>query len=113
MFSSDGGFHMNGMKGSGNYAHGSYSLYAWMHCVLVGEANVGYRWYVNGVEKDSMSFSGTLAYTGGEQSIGIGMREDVIEPANAYFSIVRIYNKALSASEISYNFENERNKFGI
>ena len=104
---------MNGMKSGGNYASGSYSQGVWTHCVLVGEQDVGYHFYVNGAKKYTMSFSGGLAYTDVHRSnIGIGMREDEVEPANAFFSVVRIYNRALSPAEVKTNYDWEKAKYG-
>ena len=113
MWNSGGGYHMNGMKGATNTNAGNQNTKTykndgsqWNRLVLVGRANHGYTFWVDDQKHHYMPFGGTLAYGGGEQWLGIGCREDVVEPANADISVVRIYNRALSDEELAMNCAN-------
>jgi hypothetical protein len=71
--------------------------------------------YVNGVAGTPLSYVGT-ATSGGE--IRIARRWDDVANNAAYFfsgdiPVVKIYNRALSASEVLQNFNATRNRFGI
>jgi hypothetical protein len=71
--------------------------------------------YVNGVAGTPLSYTGAAA-SGGE--IRIARRwDDVANVASNFFSgdiaSVKIYNRALSASEIQQNFNTQRKRFNI
>ena len=71
--------------------------------------------YVNGVAGTPLSYTGTAA-SGGE--IRIARRwDDVANIASNFFSgdiaNIRIYNRALTASEVSQNFNATRKRFNI
>jgi len=112
MWNGGGGFHVNGMKGSGNFGSGTIQN-EWTRFALVGRANDGYHFWQNGDDVARMGYSGDLKFSGANTLIGVGSREDGVEPANAQFSVVRIYNRALTDEELRQNFEQERTKFGI
>lgn len=104
-------FHMNGMRGS-TYLAGNYNLNEWTRFVLVGQAGQGYYFWVNDGIVGSMSFGGDLRCGTSGDKIAIGARDDGVEPANADFSIVRIYNRALTHEELEGNWFFDKAKFG-
>jgi hypothetical protein len=71
--------------------------------------------YVNGVAGTPLSYAGT-ATSGGE--IRIARRWDDVANNSAYFfsgdiPVVKIYNRALSSTEVLQNFNATRGRFGI
>lgn len=97
-----------------NVAGFSMAVNTWYH--LVGTYD-GFTiiLYVNGVLNSQTSYSGTAA-SGGE--IRIARRwDDVANVSSNFFSgnisSVKIYNRALSLSEISQNFQNQRTRFNL
>lgn len=111
MWNSAGRYHNNGMKGSA-YLGTGLILNAWTHLALVG-GDGGFRYYQNGVLMATQSYSGDLTFSGGRRQMGIGMREDGVEAANAKISVVRIYNRALDEADVVLNYETERASFGV
>jgi hypothetical protein len=74
------------------------------------------RLYINGVLVNSDSQSGTINTNASGMSIGVyagysgGARGYYY---NGNLAVCRIYNRALSAAEISQNFQALRGRFGI
>jgi hypothetical protein len=67
--------------------------------------------YVNGASIASTTFTGTLYNTAADISIGAANVSTRYFDGNIYSAY--LYNRALSATEISQNFNATRNKFGI
>jgi hypothetical protein len=91
----------------------NYALNTWHHIVGTYDGST-IRQYTNGVEVDSLVYSGTPA-SGGE--IRINRRwDDVVSSSNLFDSNiaeVKVYNRALTAAEVSQNFNALRGRFGI
>ena len=91
----------------------NYALNTWFNIAGTYDGST-IRQYTNGVQVDSLNYVGTPA-SGGE--IRINRRwDDVVSSGNLFDSniaAVRVYNRALSASEISQNFNALRGRFGI
>jgi hypothetical protein len=91
----------------------NYALNTWFHITGTYDGST-VRQYTNGVQVDSLSYAGTPA-SGGE--IRINRRwDDVVSSGNLFDSniaTVRIYNRALTAAEVSQNFNALRGRFGI
>lgn len=92
----------------------SMALNTWYHMMGTYDGS-NVRFYYNGVADTPLSYVGTAA-SGGE--IRIARRwDDVANNAANFFSgdipIVKIYNRALSASEVLQNFNATRTRFGI
>jgi len=73
------------------------------------------RLYVNGILKNSDAQTGTIATNAGGMSIGVyggyaGGRDYYY---NGDIAIVRVYNKALSASEVLFNYNALKGRFGL
>ncbi len=66
--------------------------------------------YENGVLKNSLSYSGIGLYTT-TNNLAIGHGSDTFFPGDIYST--KIYNRALSAAEVSQNFEAVRGRYGI
>nr|QMP83413.1 MAG: hypothetical protein [Caudoviricetes sp.] len=73
------------------------------------------RLYINGILVNSDTQSGTIATNSGGMSIGVygGFSGGRGYYYNGNLSSCRIYNRALSATEIQQNFNASRNRFGI
>lgn len=83
---------------------------AWNH--VVGTFTTGdRRTYVNGTLRTSDSLSYVLNTNQGNQFIGSYNSGGYFY--NGGIAVVRVYNRALSASEVSQNFQAYRRRFGI
>jgi Concanavalin A-like lectin/glucanases superfamily len=91
----------------------NYALNTWVHITGTYDGSV-IRQYTNGVQVDSLNYVGTPT-SGGE--IRINRRwDDVVSSGNLFDSniaAVRVYNRALTAAEVSQNFNALRGRFGI
>ncbi len=91
----------------------NYSLNTWFHIVGTYDGSA-VRQYTNGVQVDSLNYSGTPS-SGGE--IRINRRwDDVVSSSNlldSNLAIARVYNRALSVTEIQQNLNAHRSRFGI
>ena len=67
------------------------------------------KFYINGALDSSLSYSGTPYSLGA--SDWIGRRWDSNEFLNAEIPVVRLYNKALTASEIAQNYNAAKDKY--
>ena len=78
--------------------------------IAITRSPVQHRWYINGVHKNStVNPYGILAYTAANIQIGRGYA-GYWEGDMGY---VIAYNRALSATEIEYNFNTLRSRFGL
>jgi hypothetical protein len=71
--------------------------------------------YVNGILKNSDSQTGTIATNNGGMSIGVygGYAGSRGYYYNGDIAIVRVYNKALSDSEVLFNYNALKGRFGL
>jgi hypothetical protein len=90
------------------------TLNAWNHFVF-GNSGQNWFYYLNGTLKLSGTFPSTLDTT--TQKYVIGNRDDAgapyNTPVNGNIAKVSVYNRALSAAEVSQNFNALRARFGI
>ena len=88
----------------------------WFHvCSMYpGSANAG-KIYLNGEEVASTLSYNTLGSntTANSVPLSVGMRDTSSLPFNGKIPIVQIYNRNLSASEVLYNFNANRARFGV
>ena len=91
----------------------AYPLNTWVHITGTYDGST-VRQYTNGVQVQTLNYVGTPA-SGGE--IRINRRwDDVVSSGNLFDSniaAVRIYNRALTAAEVSQNFNALRVRFAI
>ena len=109
----DGGraFHNNGYKGH-TYSGGNlFNFNQWYRFALRYRAGVGYEFFVNGDVVHVQNTGGDLS-AASSGSIGIGAREDFVEPCDALIGVARIYTRALSNEEMNTNFEAHKSRFG-
>lgn len=80
---------------------------------IVGTYTSGSRiLYINGVQVNSDSQTGTIATDTGGQWIGIYGGAGGY-PYNGSLSICRVYNRVLTAAEVLQNFNAQRGRYGI
>lgn len=84
------------------------SLNQWNHVVFKRENSVGYA-FLNNIEKGSKS-GFTNSFSAQTLNIHNGYPNEFTA---CKMSVVRIYNKALSSSEIAINFDYERSRYGL
>jgi hypothetical protein len=91
----------------------NYALNTWFHIVGTYDGTT-IRQYTNGTQVDSLNYTGTPS-SGGE--VRINRRwDDVVSSGNLFDSniaTVRIYNRALTASEIQQNYNATKSRFGL
>lgn len=91
----------------------SYAQNSWWHITGTYDGSV-VRQYTNGSQVDSLTYSGTPTSGG---TVRINRRWDDFATSGNLFdsniSIVRIYNRALSASEVLQNFNATKDRYGL
>jgi len=110
----NGQFHYNNTgvgAGGGNVSGEHFPDKTWHHHVWQYESGVN-RWYINGAFANSRSAGSSLAVSSGT-GFAIASRADRTEDWRGKIAVVRIYNRALSATEIKNHFELERGRFGV
>ena len=92
--------------------NGSIPNNAWTHIVGTYDGGTS-RAYVNGVQVDAWAQTGTV--NGGTYYVGTygGTIVDGTHNFMGHISIARIYNVALTATEIIQNYNNGRARFGV
>ena len=113
----NGQFHFNNSGvgcGSGDVSGEHFPDKTWHHHVWQYDAGAGTlnRWYINGAFANSYDAGSSLAVSSGT-GFGIFARADDYERFRGKIAIVRIYNRALSATEIKNHFELDRGRFGV
>jgi hypothetical protein len=80
---------------------------------VVGTFTTGSRiLYINGVQVNSDTYSGTISTNTGGQWIGVyGNAVDYFY--NGSLSICRVYNRVLTAAEVLQNFNASRGRYGV
>jgi hypothetical protein len=93
----------------------SYTTGAWYNAVFTTEysgGNTSMKIYVNGNLDGNNSFSGAQSNGGTFFCVGDGDTSSWYR-FNGYVPIIQIYNKTLSTTEITQNFNAGRQRFGI
>ena len=93
-------------------ANQAYSVGTWYNVVGVAENNT-LKLYINSIlQTQTATYSGTVSNTGSPFEIGrMDQRNDL--STNSTIPQVSIYNRALTAAEVSQNFNALRGRFGI
>jgi hypothetical protein len=93
-------------------ASSSVLLNVWYHVVGTFDGST-MRGYVNGVQDSAtFSLSGSIVNTGAAYAVGrLGTLASLYH--SGYIGVNRIYNRALSATEILENFNAEKARFGL
>jgi len=89
----------------------SYSTNNWYHAVGVF-SSTGLRMYINGslVQSNANAFNPNF---GSASNFYIGSLNTTLEKFNGTISIINVYNRALSATEILQNFNAQKSRFGL
>ena len=102
-----GGFY----DGSWHYSPSvSTALNTWQ-CIAYSYDGTNLTIYSNGVSGGSNSYVGTPNSGGG--GVRIGRRWDIADYFAGSISAVKVYNRALSATEVLQNFNALRSRYGI
>jgi hypothetical protein len=103
-------------NGSTSYAVGvNATMNAWSHLTMVFDwPNSIMRIYINGVQAVTTALSGGTGFSSPTSPIYLGQRAgDTLDRFAGKIGPIRMYNKALSAAEVSQNFNAVRGRFGI
>jgi hypothetical protein len=114
IFDPGGQFHYNSSGaglGGGNQDWDAFGDNVWFHCIWQFGSNQ-HRWWVNNSEVGTVSATGNLGMSD-ESRFSIASRTDDYERLQGKVAIVRVYNKVLSSSEISQNYNAEKDRFGL
>ena len=101
--------------GTGGYfsSNSSVNLNQWTHVVVTFNGST-INWYINSIIDKSLSQSGTITpERNGDLGIGRELFENYGRGMNGRISNAKLYNRALSAAEVSQNFNALRGRFGI
>ncbi len=104
--SNGGGYSYAGDTG-GSYNY-TFSANVWYYVVTVMDSGTT-RHYVNGEQVATRTYASSVAST---TPVMIGAVNNIHE-VDGSIPITRIYNKALTAAEVTQNFNAQRNRFGI
>jgi hypothetical protein len=106
------GFWTNDGLGGQSLSTPTISTNTWYNVVFVREGNSitgGYKAYLNGVLYGNAN-TGTWSTTA---NLSVGGRTDATQFLNGNISQVSIYNRALTATEITQNYNALKSRFGI
>lgn len=117
------GYHPQAGNGStwiavnGNTASGTANVSnRWDHVVLTWSTGNPLRTYENGslLTADTNSPSTSINWSSTYWSLGRQLSNSGLPRAyTGYIAIARIYNSALNASEVLYNYDGQKNRFGL
>ncbi len=88
----------------------NYNVNQWNYIVATYD-NINMKTYINTVLDINTSFTPILTNSTGD--LCIGAYANTQYPLNANMSIVTIYNRAFSASEVLQNFNAQKSRFGL
>ena len=101
--------------GTGGYfsSNSSVNLNQWTHVVVTFNGST-INWYINSIIDKSLSQGGTITpERNGDLNIGRELFENYGRGMNGRISNAKIYNRALSAAEVSQNFNALRGRYGL
>jgi hypothetical protein len=94
--------------GNGTISGWTLSLNTWNHVVFTRASGVGYA-YLNGVAKGSYGSFNT-SFSAQTLQVHKGHPSEFVQ---GRFSAARVYNRALSSTEVTYNYNATRSKVGV
>ena len=98
---------------TGNIGGTDVGLNRWMHIIQTTSVNSNlFSTYINGTLRTTVSLAGSVPNGGNGILIGRGFYGG-IKNATGRVSMLRIYNRAVSAAEIAQNFQATRGRYGI
>ena len=109
-----GQFHFNSSGvgcSAGDRDWNSFGDNVWFHCIWQYNAGT-HQWYVNNSLKGTDTAGSSLA-TSSNSGFAIASRADDYERLEGKVAIVRIYNRALTTTEIAAHWNAEKGRFGL
>jgi hypothetical protein len=98
---------------SGNIGGTDVGLNRWMHIIQTTSVNSNlFSTYINGTLRTTVSLEGSVPNGGNGILIGRGFYGG-IKNSTGRVGMVRVYNRALTATEVQQNFEATRGRYGI
>ena len=98
--------------GTGNTSNSNIATGRWIHVMqTTSDSAKSFRTYVNGVLVANLTFTGT-PNSGGGLLIGRGFYGG-IQNYTGFVSIVRYYNRVLTAEEVLQNYNAQKARFGL
>jgi hypothetical protein len=92
----------------------SPTLNIWYNLVLIADSiNTTYSLYINGVNVIFTSTNTFRIPRSNSSVVNLGRNVDGLYPLNGKISITKIYNRALSATEILQNYNATKSRFGL
>ncbi len=111
-----GQFHFNSSGvgcGGGNVDWDAFGDNVWFHAVWMYDGpNAVHRWYTNGSLAGTNSTGDGSLETDNSNGFSLFSRSDDYERLTGKIAIVRIYNRALSGTEVTANYDAEKSRFG-
>ena len=84
----------------------------WNHIVVTYDSQIG-KIYINGELVRERDYGSPLDCSTNSSPVRIGGNGDTSRPLNGLLPVTKIYNRALTASEVASNFNGIRSRFGI
>jgi len=98
--------------GTGNVSNSNIATGRWIHVMqTTSDSAKSFRTYVNGALVANLTFTGT-PNSGGGLLIGRGFYGG-IQNYSGFVSIVRYYNRVLTAEEVLQNYNAQKARFGL
>ena len=111
---STGGLHtrINGVSdGLGSGTTTKVQNNTWTHIVIAWNGSL-VSYYLNGVLIQTKSLSTTISYTNNTDKL-IGTNAGGTEDFDGKIPIVRFYNRAITAAEVTQNYNAQKSRFGL
>jgi hypothetical protein len=95
------------------YQIGTLNNNQWYHVVCTYDGTQKIL-YINGELNTSKNYTQAIGYTGNDFTVGgLDYNGSIIQSLNGNISLAKMYNRALSPTEITQNFNALRTRFGI
>ena len=90
-----------------------YSINTWTHIVCTADGST-MRIYKNGViDPTTQTYDGTIKTSTKKLVVGTLREEDTVYNYTGRIAFCRIYNRALSATEVAQNYNSQKSRFGL
>jgi hypothetical protein len=96
-----------------NATSSPFSINTWYHVVGIYEKNISARIYVNGILKGTNSSVPYDIVYDTANGVSVGTSNINTSRMNGKISITKIYNRVLSSSEITQNYNATKTRFGL
>ena len=100
-----------GYRTNSNYDSSNITINEWHHIVGTRAVGGAIKIYIDGVQ--DYAITGNLAVDYTTNAFAIGYTPNRIGPFNGDISSTRVYNKSLTAAEVTQNFNAQKSRFGL